>query len=193
MNDIKTTREMPEELLDGIVSQTREYSGGSFEATKFMQAAFLLMYNKLSPELSALKQQLNMLHGRPFSMRDYGAMESRIDTANAEISELPELIKGYEEWGKDVKRLSRELDVDMFGEEGAARQPSLCDIASSLPKVLSVLRREEKTFHAMLDELNKLFSSLPHYAYIEVRKILDKYTQADEEEQTGRSVDNMDY
>lgn len=42
----------------------------------------------------------------------------------------PELMSGSWYSGDDVQRLSRMIDVALNGEEGAARAPALCDIAS---------------------------------------------------------------
>ncbi len=38
----------------------------------------------------------------------------------------------YEEVLADTRRLTREIDVAMFGEEGAAKQASLCDVLKSV-------------------------------------------------------------
>lgn len=52
-------------------------------------------------------------------------------------------IEAYKEWAADVKRLTREIDVHMNGEEGAAMQASLCDVVgqvSDMANELSLLR-----------------------------------------------------
>lgn len=46
---------------------------------------------------------------------------------------------GYKEWHEDVQRICREIDVTLFGEEGASKQPSLCDIQKSVERLKSQL------------------------------------------------------
>lgn len=48
-------------------------------------------------------------------------LQKQRDEARAELD-------GYRQWGKDVKRLTRQLDVEMHSEEAAAKQASLCDL-----------------------------------------------------------------
>lgn len=47
---------------------------------------------------------------------------------NRAISE----IEGYREMHADHKRLVRELDVALNGEDGAAKQASLCDVVGQV-------------------------------------------------------------
>lgn len=47
-------------------------------------------------------------------------------------AETAQTRKDYEEWGEDVKRLTRELDVALNGEENAAKQASLCDVVAQV-------------------------------------------------------------
>lgn len=49
-------------------------------------------------------------------------------TAADEIQRLRALVSDLEESHADTKRLTRELDVAMHGEDGAAEQASLCDL-----------------------------------------------------------------
>ncbi len=51
--------------------------------------------------------------------------------ARARVAELEAEVTGYREWGADVKRLTRQIDVEMHGEEGAAKQASLCDLVGA--------------------------------------------------------------
>lgn len=53
---------------------------------------------------------------------------SSYDALARELAEVKAERDGYREWGADVKRLTRELDVEMHGEENAAQQASLCDL-----------------------------------------------------------------
>ena len=48
--------------------------------------------------------------------------------ALAELDKGALSIANYEEVLKDTRRLTRELDVAMHGEDGAAQQASLCDL-----------------------------------------------------------------
>ena len=45
----------------------------------------------------------------------------------AEVIALRSEVDGYMEWAQDVKRLTRQLDIEMHGD-GAAQQASLCDL-----------------------------------------------------------------
>lgn len=56
-----------------------------------------------------------------------------------ENGRVAELEKDYEVVKKDHDRLVRELDVIINGEEGAAKQASLCDIVSQLKNKKIVL------------------------------------------------------
>lgn len=55
--------------------------------------------------------------------------QQEVDTLKQQLATQAEIITGYQEWGQDVKRLTRELDVALFGEN-AAPQASLCDLIS---------------------------------------------------------------
>ena len=65
---------------------------------------------------------------------DHKARVEKQAQACAEVMDkkLSELTKDYEEWGADVKRLSKQIDVIMNGIEGSAERPSLCDVVSQL-------------------------------------------------------------
>jgi hypothetical protein len=54
----------------------------------------------------------------------------------AQNEKLKQELELYKEVEEDKKRLCRMIDVIMFGEEGAAKQPSLCDIAKSVSKLV---------------------------------------------------------
>lgn len=66
-------------------------------------------------ELDALPVELSV------AQKDIISLRARVYELEAEVS-------GYREWGADVKRLTRQIDVEMHGEEGAAKQASLCDL-----------------------------------------------------------------
>ena len=60
---------------------------------------------------------------------------SRIKTLEAEIERLAGLCSDYEDVLADKRRLTRELDVALHGEEGAAKQASLCDLIEPAKKM----------------------------------------------------------
>lgn len=47
-----------------------------------------------------------------------------------ELGKTYELVKAHEECNADKERICREIGVVLFGEAGAPKQPSLCDIQS---------------------------------------------------------------
>lgn len=51
-----------------------------------------------------------------------------IERLQARVAELEKRCADYEQVLADKRRLAREIDVAMHGEEGAAKQPSLCDL-----------------------------------------------------------------
>lgn len=59
--------------------------------------------------------------------QDLAAARAEIERLTKERDEALSQIEGYKEWGEDVKRLTRQLDVEMHGD-GAAKQASLCDL-----------------------------------------------------------------
>lgn len=58
---------------------------------------------------------------------------------------LKHTVEGYEEWATDVKHLTRTLAVELHGD-GAAEQPSLCDLVGEVAR----LRAERDRFEAAL-------------------------------------------
>lgn len=54
-------------------------------------------------------------------------------------------IEDYEDVLADKRRLTRELDVAMHGEEGAAKQASLCDLIDSAMHMRNRIQHLEKT------------------------------------------------
>jgi uncharacterized protein YfkK (UPF0435 family) len=60
------------------------------------------------------------------------------------LLEAADLLEAYEEVNEDKKRLVRELDVALNGENDAAKQASLCDIVAIVKsKELKVIQRHE--------------------------------------------------
>ena len=79
-------------------------------------------------------------------------------TPTCPLSNLPEAarkrgeyVRGLEEVLEDKQRLARKIDVVMFGEEGAAKQPGLADILKSVEQMKAEntrLERLERTYKA---------------------------------------------
>jgi hypothetical protein len=76
-------------------------------------------------------------------LEDYDSMRSR-------IRELEGRIADYESAGADVRRLTRQLDVEMHGE-GAAPQASLCDLMGSGKKLRDRAELAERVVADLLD------------------------------------------
>lgn len=53
------------------------------------------------------------------------------------LAEAVEELHGYKEWAEDNKRLVREIDVIINGEDGAARQASLCDLGGQIKELVA--------------------------------------------------------
>lgn len=70
-------------------------------------------------------------------------------TLERENTALQQQMRDYEEVLADNRRLTRELDVALHGEEGAARQASLCDLiplAERLRKQLAIANSKLKHY-----------------------------------------------
>lgn len=70
-----------------------------------------------------------------------------------------EVNKEWQEWADDVKRLTREIDVELNGEN-AARQASLCDLVGEVSRV----RAEERERCAKEIENSSQFRGFEHLA-----------------------------
>lgn len=71
-----------------------------------------------SPNWRSTKKPCRLVAARP----------NRLLEAAAEIERLRDLVEAYELAVADKRRLTRELDIAMHGENGAAKQASLCDL-----------------------------------------------------------------
>lgn len=79
----------------------------------------------------------------------------RAARAEAEVARLKGAVADLEEVLADKRRLAREIDVAMHGEEGAAQQPSLCDLvtpARDLRKTVARLTAAVETAERERDE-----------------------------------------
>jgi hypothetical protein len=76
--------------------------------------------------------------------RQRRALESDNIRLQQENERLKVELSDYQERDKDIKRLCREIDVIMFGEDGAAKQASLCDILKSVQD----LKRESDKWYS---------------------------------------------
>jgi tRNA U34 5-carboxymethylaminomethyl modifying GTPase MnmE/TrmE len=63
--------------------------------------------------------------------------KEKINALFERISDLRRELTAYQEWAEDVKRLTRELDVLLNGEN-AAGQASLCDIVAQIKREIRV-------------------------------------------------------
>lgn len=64
------------------------------------------------------------------------------------LRRLRALVEGYEGVLEDKVRLTRELDVAMHGEEGAAKQASLCDLIEPAKRMRETIERLRTLPHA---------------------------------------------
>jgi len=70
-------------------------------------------------------------------------------------------IAGLLEFQADVHRITREMDVVMFGEDGAAKQASLCDMQSSVKDVVAERDRLAKILWRLLKGYDPETDSIP--------------------------------
>lgn len=70
----------------------------------------------------------------------YGNAADTIDEQKDDIASLRQQLEDYKEVLADKRSLTREIDVIMNGEDGAARQPSLCDVVAQLRREWPALR-----------------------------------------------------
>lgn len=83
---------------------------------------------------------LNALHDPELPLNEKDGAEECFLLAQQMVAIV---IQDYEEVLKDKHRLVREIDVILNGEEGAARQASLCDLVSQIRdlKIISLLNK----------------------------------------------------
>lgn len=89
---------------------------------------------------------------------------ARAEAAEAEVARLADLVKGYEHWADDVKRLTRTLDVELHGD-GAAQQASLCDIIGAIKEHKDREQQSRDALTAELDALRAAQDALVAAAY----------------------------
>lgn len=80
------------------------------------------------------------------------SMEEALIASQAENERLKVELEGYKEAQADKNRLVRELDVLINGEEGAAKQASLCDIVSQVRAALQKAEGEQGRWIDILRE-----------------------------------------
>lgn len=71
--------------------------------------------------------------------------------AAAEIERLTTLVADYEDVVADKRRLAREIDVAMHGEEGAAKQPSLCDLVAPAAQMRATIEKLTREMDAAIN------------------------------------------
>jgi hypothetical protein len=90
---------------------------------------------------------------------DYPVCLTRAKPASSP-TEKPEIltISDYEEVLADHRRLVREIDVIMNGEDGAAKQASLCDLVGDIKELITsftALTSERDAYRKMLETLRE--------------------------------------
>lgn len=88
------------------------------------------MTNNIIPRLEECKTLMKLaMIGETKAAFD---LYERVDDAVSEIKRLRETIVDFESAYTDYKRLVREIDVIINGEDGAAKQASLCDLMGQI-------------------------------------------------------------
>jgi hypothetical protein len=77
------------------------------------------------------------------SIRNINAINTMHEAAST-ITQLRADLASYEEALKDTRRLAREIDVALHGEDGAAKQASLCDLVHPAAKLRAALAKAEQ-------------------------------------------------
>jgi len=75
-------------------------------------------------------------------------------------------IADYEEVLADKRRLTREIDVAMHGEEGAAKQASLCDLIEPAKRMRAEIQRLRESLRNAADHLDIASSFLPQFKLV---------------------------
>ena len=73
-------------------------------------------------------------------------------------------LQGYEEAHADKQRLVREIDVILNGEEGAAKQASLCDLVGQIQTLVARVRELEEAARKM-EQCVEMASKLPSWSF----------------------------
>ena len=108
------------------------------------------------------------------SLREHGwvAAADRIDRLNG-------LLADYEEVNEDKKRLVREIDVILNGEDGAAKQASLCDIVAQLrtfKKEIALIKKQSRLLGLCSEYMRLTFptsSTEANEIYCEIEKQME--------------------
>lgn len=98
----------------------------------------------------------NADHSHPF----VGINQERFESVIApELERLTQEVQDLKEVIEDTQRLTRDLDVAMHGEEGAAKQASLCDLivpAERMRAEVQALRAEKEALEKDISFWKKL-------------------------------------
>lgn len=94
------------------------------------------------------------LHRALLAERKNGMTE--IETLRAEVERLTALGSDYEEVLADKRRLTRELDVAMHGEDGAAKQASMCDLIEPAKNLRTRAEKAEAALGKMRADTERL-------------------------------------
>lgn len=92
-------------------------------------------------------------YGKPYPvttvLRDLAAQEGCDGEPYDVMIEAARLIDGYEEMAKHSRDLVRQLDVAMHGEQGAAKQATLCDLIGPAQELRERAEAAEKLVEAL--------------------------------------------
>lgn len=122
---------------------------------------------------------------------EYEDMDS--ETLIIILKEKDRLIEDYQEWGKDVKRLTREIDVALHGEEGAAKQASLCDLVGPAEYIRQHVKKLEES-NALLSSAGtqKFLFASPQWLALERQRDLYQKLYYQAESELCKLVESLD-
>lgn len=95
---------------------------------------------------------------RPVNLLRHGeAAGPALDWDNPKTAMFYALL-AHEEAAADTRRLTRELDVAMHGEAGAAEQASLCDLIPAAKHLRDEIAMRTNTFEALMKDAHPLIT-----------------------------------
>jgi hypothetical protein len=78
------------------------------------------------------------------------------DDVDRLVARMASQLQSFIDGTAEVTRLTRELDVAVYGESGAAKQAGLCDLVASIPRLMAGLREFEAAVWSALREAGYL-------------------------------------
>jgi len=98
--------------------------------------------------MTPLTTRARELAARERKLYDQRTIPAVLEELADEVERLMNLVTGYEEAQASSRKLTREIDVALHGEDGAAKQASLCDLVHPA----AALRAEAANSAAQRDE-----------------------------------------